>query len=199
MRKNLTRTVVMSAAADLADIDGYETISVSALARRLDVQPASLYSHVRDRAEVLDGVQELALGELADHIGTAIAGRSGREALRALAGAHRTYARAKPGRWAAIQRPPVGATVHSDSAIRLVTLISAVLRAYPISEDEMVHATRFMGATINGFVNLERAEAFSQRQIQIELSWQRTIDVLHNALGSWAVTSWSNDTIVEAL
>ena len=42
-RAPLDRDTVLSAAADLADRDGFETISVSALARHLGLQPASLY------------------------------------------------------------------------------------------------------------------------------------------------------------
>ncbi|WP_213817045.1 TetR/AcrR family transcriptional regulator, partial [Glaciihabitans sp. dw_435] len=64
-RHNLTRAFVLATAADLADRDGYNAVTVSALARELGVQPASLYSHIRDRSAVLDGIHELALGELA--------------------------------------------------------------------------------------------------------------------------------------
>ena len=112
-RAHLTPAVVIAAAADLADRSGFDSITLSELARDLGVQTASLYSHVRDRSALLAGVHELALDELADLIGAAIAGRSGRDALVALAGANRDYARRSPGRWTALQRPAAASTQAS--------------------------------------------------------------------------------------
>ena len=184
-RANLTRASVVAAAADLADRDGFDAVSVSALARHLGVQPASLYSHVRDRAAVLEGVHERALDELADRIAAETAGRSGRDALAGLAAAHRDYAREHPGRWTALQRPAAAETVTSGAAQRLVTFTWAVLRGYALADDELVHATRFVGAAINGFLTLERSSAFDHRHPDVELSWRRTIDALDRALRSW--------------
>jgi AcrR family transcriptional regulator len=188
-RESITREAVITAAADLADREGFDAVSVSALARRFGVQPASLYSHVRDRAAVLDGVHELALAELADRIADEAAGRSGREALAGLADAHRGYAHEHPGRWAALQRPAAAATVESDPARRLVSLTWAVLRAYALDEAELVHATRFVGATVNGFLALERSRSFEHREQQIDESWQRSIDALDRSLRSWPTAS----------
>ena len=184
-RAPLDRDTVLSAAADLADRDGFETISVSALARHLGVQPASLYSHVRDRAAVLDGVHTLALAELAELIADETAGRSGRDALAGLAGAHRTFARERPGRWAALQRRAAPETVRSAEAARVVSLIWAVLRAYDLAEAELVNATRFVGGAVNGYLALERAGAYDHRDTASELSWERAVDALDRALATW--------------
>ncbi|PPF77357.1 TetR family transcriptional regulator [Subtercola sp. Z020] len=184
-RMNLTTAGVLRAAADLADRGGYDAVTVSALARELGVQPASLYSHVRDRAAVLDGIHELALGELADRISTAIAGRSGRNALAGLIEAHRVFAAERPGRWTALQRPADEATARSESAQRVVSLIWAVFRGYELPEGELVHATRIVGATINGFLGLEAAGSFAHRPVETEQSWGRVLDVLDGALRAW--------------
>ncbi len=185
MRANLSQEAVILAAAELADQQGFEAVTVSALARRFDVKPASLYSHVRDRAAVLDGLHELALGELAALIAEETAGRSGRDALAGLAGAHRRYAREHPGRWAAMQQPAREQTVRSGEAARVVTLIWAVLRAYDLPDDELVHATRLVGATINGFLALERSGSFGHRTDSAALSWERAVDALDLALRAW--------------
>lgn len=184
-RANLTSTVVVAAAADLADRDGFGAVTLSALARRLGVQTASLYSHVRDRSALLDGVHELALGELAELVAVAIGGRSGRQALAALADAQRDYAHRCPGRWAALQRPAAASTVHSDGARRLATLTLAMLRGYQLPEAELVHATRLLGATVNGFVTLEANGGFGHREPAVEVSWRRALDALDTALRSW--------------
>ncbi|MFY1575308.1 TetR/AcrR family transcriptional regulator [Verrucosispora sp. WMMD703] len=184
-RANLTPAVVIAAAAQLADREGFDAITLSALARHFGVQTASLYSHVRDRSALLDSVQELALGELADRIAIAIGGRSQRDALTALADAHRDYARQFPGRWAALQRPAAATTVRSDSAGRLVALTLAMLRGYQLPETELVHATRLLGATINGFLALEVAGSFGHREPTPDISWQRALSALDTAFRFW--------------
>lgn len=187
-RMNLTAASVLETAANLADRDGYDSVSVSALARELGVQPASLYSHVRDRAAVLEGVQQLALGELADTIVAAIAGRSGSDALAGLVEAHRTFAREHPGRWTALQRPATAATARSEPAGRVAALMLAVFRGYELPDRELVHATRLVGATVNGFITLESSGSFGHRDLDTELSWARALDVLDRALRAWPTT-----------
>lgn len=184
-RANLTPAVVIAAAAELADRDGFDTITLSALARRFGVQTASLYSHVRDRSGLLAGVHELALGELADRIAIAIGGRSGQDALLAFADAHRDYARRFPGRWTALQRPAAASTVHSAAAGRLVALTSAMLRGYPMPETELVHATRLLGATINGFLTLEASGSLGHREPAADVSWRRALAALDTVFRSW--------------
>ncbi|WP_216592574.1 TetR/AcrR family transcriptional regulator [Verrucosispora sioxanthis] len=176
-RANLTRAVVTTAAAELADREGFEAITLSALARHFGVQTASLYSHVRDRSALLDSVHELALGELADRIAVAIGGRARRDALTALADAHRG--------WAALQRPAAASTVRSDAAGRLVALTLAMLRGYRLPETELVHATRLLGATINGFLALEVNGSFGHREPSSDVSWQRALSALDTAFRSW--------------
>ena len=90
-RSPLTATAIIAEAADLADETGFDGVTLSAVARRLGVQTPSLYSHVRDRAALLDGITALALAELADRVAVAIAGRSGGLALHGFADVHRAY------------------------------------------------------------------------------------------------------------
>jgi len=184
-RANLTQPVVVAAAADLADASGFDQVTVSAVARTLHVQAASLYNHVRDRAELLAGVHELALDELADRIGAAVAGRAGRDALVGLAEAQRIFAREHPGRWAALQQPAAPSTVASPGAGRVATLTMAVLRGYDVPEPELVHVTRFLGATVNGFLALERSGAYAHRRPEPEVSWQRTLTALDALIRAW--------------
>lgn len=188
-RANLSAQTVIAAAADLADEDGFEGVTLSAVARRLGVQTASLYNHVRDRAELLAGLHELALAELADRIADAVAGRSGREALCGLAETQRTFAREHPGRWAALQQPASATTAASAGAVRVATLTLAVLRAYEVPEAELVHVVRFVGATVNGFLALERSGGFAHREPSTEASWHRTLTALDAAVRAWPVPS----------
>jgi AcrR family transcriptional regulator len=54
----LTREKVLSAAVRLVDRKGVDALSMRRLAETLGVEAMSLYHHVRDKAELLDGVHE---------------------------------------------------------------------------------------------------------------------------------------------
>lgn len=186
-RANLSSAAIVSAAADLADRDGFDAINISELARHFGVKPASLYSHVRDRAAVTDGVHQLALGELSDRISAAIGGLAELDALIAYAQTHRLYATERPGCWTALQRPASAETALSPQARSTASQLIAVLHGYALPDVEIVHAARFVAATINGYLTLERAGAFDHRSPQAEASWARAIHALDIALRSWPV------------
>jgi AcrR family transcriptional regulator len=176
---------VITEAATLADENGFDAVTLSAVARRLGVRTPSLYSHVRDRDALLDGISGLALAELATRIGEALAGRSGRDALEAFAAAYRTYARENPGRWQSLQRRAGDVVVWSAAAREVVALTGALLRGYPIPENEHVHVVRLLGSTINGFLALERNGSFDHREPPTEQSWTRMVDALDALLRVW--------------
>ena len=184
----LSAQLVIADAAELADLDGFDAVTLSAVARRLGVRPPSLYSHVRDLAALRDGITALALGELSDIIAVAIAGRSRREALRGFADAHRAYATRSPGRWQSLQRRAGPAAVQSAAAQRLVALTDAVLLGYALSSVDRVHTTRLIGSTINGFLTLERVGGFDHRAPAPEETWSVTLDALDVMLTTWPHT-----------
>ncbi len=184
-RANLNEHAVLSAALALANRDGLEAVTVSSVARNLGVKPASLYSHVRDRASLFAGMHRIALGELAARIASDIAGRAGVDALIALANAHRTLAADEPGTWSILQQPAPAEVVGSDEAARVASLTLAVLRGYSLPEKDLVNGVRFVAATINGFLGLMRADAFSNRSDSPESSWTALLAAIDRALRSW--------------
>ncbi len=60
----LTRDKVLRAAVRLADKSGVEALSMRELGRLLGVEAMSLYNHVANKADVLDGMVDLVLGEV---------------------------------------------------------------------------------------------------------------------------------------
>lgn len=55
-RAGLSRQAVLAAARELAAERGLDGVSMRALAARLGVAPNALYSHVRDRGDLVDGL-----------------------------------------------------------------------------------------------------------------------------------------------
>lgn len=184
-RQKLSFDLVVREASALADEQGLDAVNVSAVARRLEVRAPSLYAHVRDVSALKDGIAEAALEDLGGRISLEIAGRSGPDALRGLAEAHRTFAREGPGRWQSLQRRVGSAVADSDAAGSLVTLMRAVLRGYGLPEGEHVHAIRLLGGAINGYLSLEQSGSFGHRDPDPDVSWERALDALDVLLRSW--------------
>ncbi|MBL1098326.1 TetR/AcrR family transcriptional regulator [Streptomyces coffeae] len=60
----LTRDRVLTAAIRLADQSGLAALSMRKLAAELDVEAMSLYNHVKNKEDLLDGVADLVMGEM---------------------------------------------------------------------------------------------------------------------------------------
>lgn len=63
-RKGLTRERVLAGAVELADEGGIDALTMRGLADRLDVEAMSLYYHVANKEDLLDGVCEMVLAEI---------------------------------------------------------------------------------------------------------------------------------------
>jgi AcrR family transcriptional regulator len=178
-RVGLTAERVTRAAADLADEAGLDGVTVAAVARHFGVKDASLYSHVRGLRDLRSRIAVLAAGEFADLLGPAIAGLAGRDALVAFADTYRGYARAHPGRYAAMQEP-----VSAAAPRKGVELTYGMLRGYGLAEPDATDAVRLLRSALHGFVDLEARGGFNDPR-DIEASWRRAITALHFLLINW--------------
>ncbi|MGW7237652.1 TetR/AcrR family transcriptional regulator [Streptomyces sp. NPDC054804] len=185
-RAGITVDRLVAAAAELADEAGFEQVTLSALARRFGVKDASLYAHVRSLQDLRHRIARLAGGELIDRIATAVAGRSGKDALVAYADAYRAYALAHPGRYAATQIRIDPALVDPDDPgmRRTVEITYGMLRGYGLTEPDLTDAVRLLRATFHGYCALEAGGGFNAAR-DVRASWDRAIEALHIALENW--------------
>jgi AcrR family transcriptional regulator len=63
-RVPLSRERVLGAAVDLADATGIDSLSMRKLAQKLGVEAMSLYNHISNKDDVLDGITDLVVGEI---------------------------------------------------------------------------------------------------------------------------------------
>src|SRR5205823_1593630 len=120
--------------------------------------------------------------ELAAELQAAAAGRARDDALSAIAGAYRAYARAHPGTYAALQRAPARDDVQAaGAAARVVDVVLAVLRGYGLEGDDAIHAARIVRAALHGFVTLETGGGFGL-PLALDDSYERLVEVLDRGL-----------------
>lgn len=68
-RSALTRGRVLEAAVALADRDGLGALTMRSLARELGIEAMSLYHHVANKEDLLDGVVDVVAAEIQDAVG----------------------------------------------------------------------------------------------------------------------------------
>lgn len=187
-RAGLTADRLVAAAAELADEAGFDNVTLSALARRFGVKDASLYGHVRNLQDLRTRLALFAGAELIERIADAVAGRAGKDALAAFAGAYREYALERPGRYAATQIRIDQALVADSPAMRRTADITyGMLRAYGLAEPDLTDAVRLLRSTFHGYCALEATGGFGADR-DVQASWDKAVDALHIALEHWPRT-----------
>jgi AcrR family transcriptional regulator len=63
-RGRLNRDRVLRAAVDLADADGIDSLTMRKLGEELGVEAMSLYNHVANKSDLLDGMIDIVFGEI---------------------------------------------------------------------------------------------------------------------------------------
>lgn len=146
---------VVAVAAEIADRDGLDAVTLARVAAELGVRTPSLYHHVDGLDDVHRRLIRLALTELDQRLQQAAVGRAGADAVAALAVAYRDFARRRPGLAAATGRSArLGG--HEPAARAVVDTVVAALSAYGLDGDGAIHATRILRSALHGFTSLER-------------------------------------------
>ncbi len=167
-RAGLTTASVVREAADLADEIGYDALTLTALASRLNVAVPSLYKHIGGLDDLRRGVALVAVRELGAVMRAALdQGEPLQEGsgLPALAAAYRRYALDHPGRYAAtVRAAPAEDPELKAAADETVRTILDVFAAAGLQDDDLIHAARALRAALHGYASLEAAGGFGLPQ-----------------------------------
>ena len=177
-RARLDRAAVVQAAADLADAQGLDALTLAALAEALGIRTPSLYNHVVGLEGLRRQLTLLGCRELAARLARATIGKARDDALIALAHAYRAFAHEHPGLYAALNRALDQADAEVQAAGQgVVEVAMAVLAAYGLRDDEAIHATRALRSALHGFVALEAAGGFGI-PLDLDESFRRLVGML---------------------
>jgi AcrR family transcriptional regulator len=182
-RRGLDRAQVVDAAVAIADADGLEAVTLARVAAALGVRSPSLYNHVEGRDGLIRGVAARSTRELATALRRAATGRSGADAIAAVAQAQRDYARRYPGRYAAtVAAPAPGDAEHEAAAADAVDVLESVLGGAGLEGDDVIHAVRALRSAVHGFAALEASGGFALA-VDPDDSFRRLVDAVATGLG----------------
>src|SRR5215471_6994923 len=144
-RAQLTREQVVTAAIGLADRDGIESISMRRLAQELGVEAMSLYTHVRNKEDLLDGMVDAVIGMIPADAGVGTA--DWRASLRRMALGARGVMLRHP--WA--PRTVETRAEPGPAGIAYVNAVLGILREGGFSVEQAHHVLHILGSRLLGF------------------------------------------------
>lgn len=148
-REKLSRERVVEAALHIMDTEGLDAVTMRRVGRELGVEAMSLYNHVQDKDDLLDGIREYVLSQFEDP------GTEGPWEERARRGARswREALRAHPNTLVLISESK-GPSV-SPGSMRPTEIALRLLGEVGLSEEDTVKAFCAFGGYIVGFVMFE--------------------------------------------
>ncbi|MGC2653638.1 MAG: WHG domain-containing protein [Mycobacterium sp.] len=153
----LSRDIVVNAALTFLDREGWDALTINALASHLGTKGPSLYNHVDSLEDLRRTVRMRVVDDIITMLGRAGEGRARDDAVLVMAGAYRSYAHHHPGRYSAFTRMPLGGDDPEYTAATkgAAAPVISVLSSYGLDGEEAFYAALEFWSALHGFVLLE--------------------------------------------
>jgi AcrR family transcriptional regulator len=153
----LSRDIVVNAALNFLDREGWDALTINALANHLGTKGPSLYNHVDSLEDLRRTVRMRVIGDIIGMLNTVGEGRVREDAVLVMAGAYRSYAHHHPGRYSAFTRMPFGGDdpEYSAATKEAAGPVINVLTSYGLQGEEAYYAALEFWSALHGFVLLE--------------------------------------------
>ena len=153
----LSRDAIVNAALTFLDRDGWDALTINALATQLGTKGPSLYNHVNSLEDLRRTVRMRVVGDIIEMLTTVGVGRTRDDAVMAMASSYRSYAHHHPGRYSAFTRMPLGGDdpEFTDATREAAGPVIAVLASYGLDGEDAFHAALEFWSALHGFVLLE--------------------------------------------
>ncbi|WHY16984.1 WHG domain-containing protein [Paenibacillus sp. G2S3] len=183
-RAGLDRRTLVIVAAEIADHEGIEAVTLAALANKLGVRSPSLYNHINGLGDLRTQLAIYGLGELSDAMNNAAKGFSGDAAVQAMGRAYVDFARSRPGLYETTLRAPEQANTELEAASdHILKLIIHVMKGYQLDEEGEIHAVRGLRSILHGFASLEQKGGFGMA-LDTNVSLSRLINTFIAGIGN---------------
>ncbi len=157
----LSRDSIVNAALTFLDREGWDALTINALATQLGTKGPSLYNHVHSLEDLRRTVRMRVVGDIIDMLNTVAQGRTRDDAVMAMAAAYRSYAHHHPGRYSAFTRMPLGGDdpEFTEATRATAAPVINVLASYGLEGDSAFYAALEFWSAMHGFVLLEMTGA----------------------------------------
>jgi AcrR family transcriptional regulator len=159
----LSRDSIVNAALTYLDRDGWDALTINALANQLGTKGPSLYNHVDSLDDLRRTVRMRVVGDIIEMLNNVGQGRTRDDAVMAMASAYRSYAHHHPGRYSAFTRMPLGGDdpEFTEATRAAAAPVIAVLASYGLDGEDAFYAALEFWSAMHGFVLLEMTGAMN--------------------------------------
>jgi AcrR family transcriptional regulator len=159
----LSRDSIVNAALTFLDREGWDALTINALATQLGTKGPSLYNHVNSLEDLRRTVRMRVVGDIIDMLNTVGQGRTRDDAVTAMASAYRSYAHHHPGRYSAFTRMPLGGDdpEFTEATRAAAAPVISVLASYGLDGEAAFYAALEFWSAMHGFVLLEMTGAMA--------------------------------------
>jgi AcrR family transcriptional regulator len=178
-KAGITLDDVAVVATTIADRDGLEAATLTAVASELGIKTPSLYNHVNGLAGLKRLLAMHGAQLLLHEFETAVFQKVGAEALQAVAEADRAFATIHPGLFESFlpaPRPGEDDELYEAMA-QPVYLVAGILLNMGIPQEEAIHLIRAMWALLHGFLDLEAKGGFGI-PVEIDASFDASMELM---------------------
>lgn len=181
--KGLNKEIIVDAATELIEKDGFPSFSMRKLAETLHVKTASLYTHIPNMDALFTEIGLSALWKQRDCLLNAIGEQHKETAVTALAESYRHFAAEHAELYRLIlQMPSGGDAILQEAAAMTAEPFMRVLADYQLTEEQRMHWQRVLRGVMHGFVSEEQAGYFSHYPVSMDESYQIAIRCVINGL-----------------
>ena len=153
----LSRDAIVNAALTFLDRDGWDALTINALATQLGTKGPSLYNHVDSLEDLRRTVRMRVVDDIIGMLNTVGDGRTRDDAVVAMASSYRSYAHHHPGRYSAFTRMPLGGDDPEYTAATRAAAqpVIEVLASFGLEGELGFFAALEFWSALHGFVLLE--------------------------------------------
>jgi AcrR family transcriptional regulator len=192
----LSREVIVNVALTFLDREGWDALTINALATQLGTKGPSLYNHVHSLEDLRRSVRMRVIDDIITMLNRVGEGRARDDAVLVMAAAYRSYAHHHPGRYSAFTRMPLGGDDPEYTAATKAAAapVIAVLSSYGLDGEEAFYAALEFWSALHGFVLLEMTgvmddidtdAVFSDMVLRLAVGLER-----RSGLGREGQTAW---------
>jgi AcrR family transcriptional regulator len=153
----LSRDGIIDGALTFLDREGWDALTINALAMQLGTKGPSLYNHVDSLEDLRRAVRIRVIDDIITMLNRVGEGRARDDAVLVMAGAYRSYAHHHPGRYSAFTRMPLGGDdpEFTEATHAAAEPVIAVLSSYGLDSEAAFFAALEFWSAMHGFVLLE--------------------------------------------
>ena len=154
----LSRDSIVNAALTFLDREGWDALTINALATQLGTKGPSLYNHVDSLQDLRRTVRMRVVEDIIDMLNTVGQGRTRDDAVMAMASAYRSYAHHHPGPLFGVHPDAAGGgddPEYTDATRAAAGPVIAVLASYGLDGEDAFYAALEFWSAMHGFVLLE--------------------------------------------